>query len=162
MQTSNRGAEQPKRLPLSAKKVEEGVWFHGSAGTLAGLLTDIGTAFLHEFGPEPDATSAPTPLELFCHANNAQALLVNWLELLLYVLETRQAVLEDLEVHLDKMSLTATCRCLSLLGSHWEIPRALDARSAKVVQTDDGLWEADVQVRLRQAQTELQDAEADL
>jgi SHS2 domain-containing protein len=92
---------------------------------------------------DPAAVSAKNMIELSCAAPDAELLLVDWLNVLIYEMATRNMLFSRFEVHLAGNHLTAEA-----WGETLEVSRhrpAVEVKGAtytglKVAQQTDGVW----------------------
>jgi hypothetical protein len=147
MEASAKANDVLEVLPGSKAEKEEAVWLYSSAASLGGVLADLGGTFVDVFCPPADLARKSKPLDLVCHAGDPKALLVGWLEILQYILDSRQVSLMDFRVQVsDLLALSATCSCLPILGARTDSSRSIDLASAQVSRPAAGLWEAEIRV----------------
>jgi len=94
---------------------------------------------------DPAEVAAKENLQLTCMAPNAELLLVDWLNSLIFEMATRNMLFSRFEVHIDGNNLTA-----QVWGEALEVERhhpAVEIKGAtytslKVAKQPDGIWQA--------------------
>ncbi len=116
----------------------------GRSESLAGALAALGMNLVSEICPGPSSSALGEPLSLVCRGSDRHALVLSWMETLLYLLDERQVSLVDIDVKVSPlMSLNAQCRTRALLSGRLLMPKALDPSSARAIQTEEGHWQTE-------------------
>jgi hypothetical protein len=135
--------------PSAGPGLERELWLRGRALGLGPALADLGSGLVRELCPAASPQVAGRPLELVCRGAEPSALLLSWIETLLYVLDARQASLSGLAVEVGaEHVLKARCRMLPFLGGHLLQPHGLDAATARVSRKDDGIYSVECKLIL--------------
>lgn len=116
------------------------------AATLEQLFIEAAQGLFSVVVANPDRVNPLLTKKLYVEGNERDYLLFDWLNELLYLLETERFLLADCELQIDKQGLTATCR-----GEKFDTERhisdhevkAITYHGLKVEETPDG-WLAEL------------------
>jgi len=117
----------------------------GIAPTLEGAFEQTALA-LSAIVVDPDSLDAREEVALRCEAPDAELLLADWLNALIYEMATQRMLFGRFEVHLDGTRLSATAWGQPIAPERQELtvePKGATYTALSVRQDDDGLWNAE-------------------
>jgi hypothetical protein len=138
-----RGSEEGAHQPL--------LLLQGAGSSQADAMRNLASQLMEQLcGP---SQGAGTPVTLRCHGGTPKQLLLAWVELLLYVVESRQDALAGFEVTVQGTDLAAHCSALPLRRRAKRVMGVL--ASTAVLERDLlGRWHADCELLLGAGQEE--------
>ena len=116
----------------------------GVAATLAGAFEQAALA-LSAIVVDPSFLNAKDPVEIACDAPDAELLLVDWLNALIYEMATRQMVFGRFEVHIEGKELHATAWGQPMDDDRLELtvePKGATYTALSVERKPGGTWVA--------------------
>lgn len=137
------GSEEGETGPVPSETGPK-IQLIGRSSTLAGSLASLGTNLVGEVCQGPPAGPQGRVLQLLCRGEDEHALVLSWVETLLYLLDERRAALVDIQVQVSRtLSLTARFHSQAIASGKVTMPKALVPDSARATLSESGLWQAE-------------------